>query len=381
MVWPVRRGRAGATQADRSGKGRTMGRSGKRGFTLVELMVVIGLISLLVAILAPYLVEVYTTYRRVRCANNLEKLGQGYAARTTDGLETPASGWTAALSPYVGNLRAVFFCPEDPNPRVDPRAMMNDVYLECYAQGGINDPAMVTWRVYFSEGGITSHDFAPWVWQLSQTQFDNRPALVQQFKTQNPRKGIPYMPDSNPNVWYIVWEDQAWHGGGDEDFYDMNCKVEIIGDDTYITPVGGSADYNFTLAWDDKGTRTVLMPNMKEWVGKSVKVTGGGGNYTSYGMNSVSEKLGPMRKKALILDYNHTIALCSPYDEKYKVTDRQKQYAEWLQRDPNDPRRAVLWARHFDRINTLFTDGSVLLMAPDKLNPNDLAAQTKYWDP
>lgn len=97
------------------------------GFTLVELLVVIGIVGVLSGILFPTLVQVREAARKTSCTSNLRQLGAALQLYTSDwddhwpgiwnGEWNTRVGtqlnWAAALQPYVANRR-VYKCPSDP---------------------------------------------------------------------------------------------------------------------------------------------------------------------------------------------------------------------------------------------------------------------------
>jgi prepilin-type N-terminal cleavage/methylation domain-containing protein/prepilin-type processing-associated H-X9-DG protein len=102
-----------------------------RAFTLVELLVVIGIIAILISVILPALGKVREQSRRTKCLANLHTLGQAiYMYANTNRGRLPNGNPVGTTSDYDGTKAvmielsrsylsggaAVFHCPSDPDP-------------------------------------------------------------------------------------------------------------------------------------------------------------------------------------------------------------------------------------------------------------------------
>ena len=93
-----------------------------KAFTLLELLIVIGIIALLASMLLPALSKARGIARRTKCISNLKQIGMILDIYKTnnDGWYCPGYHWADKLVPYLArpdsNSLRIFICPSDETP-------------------------------------------------------------------------------------------------------------------------------------------------------------------------------------------------------------------------------------------------------------------------
>ncbi len=96
----------------------------KSGFTLLELLVVLGTVSVLAALSVSAVTTGITRARQAECASNLRQIGTGLLLYATDNggvlPDTSHTGqlgrsWIYTVAPYLGDVDEIRISPADPN--------------------------------------------------------------------------------------------------------------------------------------------------------------------------------------------------------------------------------------------------------------------------
>lgn len=133
------------------------------GFSLVEMLVVIGIIALLIAILLPAINRVRAVAHATVCLARIQDLNASYRMYVNDNRNQSFSSmeditsltWFELLQPYTANLPTMLLCPQ----ATDPGNMMGSAFMawgpmRSYASGGKPNQDWVIRGIYVGSYGI-----------------------------------------------------------------------------------------------------------------------------------------------------------------------------------------------------------------------------------
>jgi prepilin-type N-terminal cleavage/methylation domain-containing protein/prepilin-type processing-associated H-X9-DG protein len=286
-----------------------MRRSNRNAFTLVELMVVIGIIAMLISILLPALQNAQRSAKAVRCATQMKSFYNGTKTWLTDNprrrVFSGGSGWNGALMRYMKDPK-IFVCPQDDNP----------------FSGGTATVAIRvqnTGEILGLQGGARVH-----------------------------------RTEKGPNEYVLGIEDSP-PPNSDMDFNDLvlDVKTDPLTGMVTITVMSSEAAYRFDLI--NAATGEVLVPNFQQ-ANLNYKVPG---SFCSYGWNQEDGAYG-INGRILALDFVTYSAWGRMINGQTAPTDWATNRNAWAN---------AKFARHVNTVNVLWSDGSVSRVSPAKINP------------
>lgn len=293
----------------------------RQGFTLVEMLVVVGLILLLMTFTSLIIGQAPGNAYMAKCASNMHQIhiALAHAALDNGGQSyIDPVGWTAITGVYLDEGPGVYVCPEDDDP----------------SDSGGGEYSFMTRDKNLFWGSLIAIAPGP------------RAKVLRNVKNG------------------VVLGLEDWD---DFDYNDVVVEVTTKNGMTTIKPLSSSTagDFHIVRLTDPP---TIVWSNIKRRIGEEYTYAGGGA--ASYGMNgALTQHALSAVGRILLLDYESTVARVSGDSA---VDD----WGVWWD-DAND---RYLFARHpGNRINVMTTSGSITSVTADEIDPDVLEIRNKYW--
>lgn len=295
-----------------------------RGFTLVELLVVISIIAMLMALLLPAVQSSRAAARKAACQNNMHQIGVAYRNLISHDERIVAGTWPDQLGQYTDAEDRIYYCPEDDEER-DNVSQLSDYYVDT-SRG---------FRHLFQLGPNTRLSLDPAHWE-----------------------GVSGYTRSAPESYILEFDDLAV-----SDWNDMIILIDPLPNgNSRCTHIAG--DYwtagSVTLELYGPGDTPVHVPYV---IGNEFTAAGLL-KPLSYGMNNRANAFTRDAPKILMIEYKFHVA--------HVVGANATDLPSW----PDN-----VAPRHFGTLNVLFHDGRVKTMRPAEIDPRITAIHDVLWRP
>jgi len=302
--------------------------SKRSGYTLVELLLVLALVSVLVALSISGIESALAIARNMQCVNNLHQIGTAHKQVVTQGAEGSvyAGVWPSQLLPQMENDTSLLFCPNGSFETFDAEENFDFGYVEMKQLFKRGHPVRTVRAVesYFCQKHNVKEDSFEF-WFESGSALDWNDFRLRFDKVDTHQWNVTVTGNDN--------------GDGSPNSGHANAYYAIDG--TVIVPESskGSA----------VGACSIITVNEVD---------------ASYGMNS---EIGRMdvaadKEKVILIEYNKAVAnLAGP--------------------NHRDDYGANVRPRHSGVCNVLFMDGAVKGVSPVAIDPNIAKRNERYWLP
>jgi prepilin-type N-terminal cleavage/methylation domain-containing protein len=284
------------------------------GLTLVEILVVIGIIAILAGILIPVIGRARAHGRRVQCIANLRQFDMAFKGQNPNKPDTRlplAEMWVGAIAGAADGAYKILRCP-DGSGASDGMASADSAYFHAWSGKGASNP-----------NGSRLNGNAPWRQTRSAPAADGSFTISWKMKPGGPSLVVNYLPVGNGgNIWRAV---VSKHPGAP---YRVDAIITSDGRRFARVMQGFTVDYDITQGGLD------------------------------YGFNSLASGLdGAKSGKIVAMDFDKPV-----FD-----------FDGWqTASEPDDYLPAkVLSRRHLKQINALLSDGAVVSYRPDEIPPAD----------
>jgi len=332
----------------------------RRAFTLIELLVVIAIIALLVALISPGLMSVFSVARTTECQTRLKELAKAVQQAEGDVGRDQIQPllWQSTLAKYLDGTKSLMVCPEyaylmgEQSIKEEPPVPLKDLaYFKVVGGGGTYSEPMGS---------------GPWVVKLSDANYKKARAdgwLGNSNSSNNfPRGNYEDGSEKNANPYWLCLEDH----GGDADFKDVMIRVTITDAGYILECTSGTTGHKNTIHSKLDDLELAHVKRNTQFGSLPPITVGTTGIVSSYGMNIYVPTNMDTPGSVMVMDYHLLIASSDD---------------DWSDH-PNPENTSVpVFARHNGYMNVLFVDGSVNMMDPDDINPDNIDVERAYWLP